>query len=75
MYNNCIVDLYIDFGEGWYISGDFFLGFLFLCLGLVLVVFGEGCVELFFVLIRFVMERKLCFLEEFGDWLLFWLWY
>lgn len=36
---------------------------------------GEGCAELSFVSIRLAIERKLRFLEESGDWLLFWPWY
>lgn len=75
MYNNCTADSYTDSGEGWYTSGDLPLGSSLSCLGLVSVVLGEGCAELSFVSIRLAMERKLRFLEESGDWLLFWPWY
>lgn len=69
-----MVDLYIDFGEGWYIIGVLLFEFFVVWLGLELILFGEGWVVFFFFLIIFVMDRNLCFFEEFGDWLLFWLW-
>lgn len=49
--------------------GGWFGWLFFMCLVL------EFCGILFLVLIRFLIDKKVCFFEEFGDWLLFWLLY
>ena len=74
IYSSCTADSYSDSGEGWKTIGGPSVAFSFTWLGLECAVLGEDWELFSLVSIMLVIERKLRFLVESGDWLLFWPW-